>query len=56
AITARKHCSRHAISNVMENLKVYGTNRRPVQGKLGRPPAISDEDGEALFDELVYSS
>ncbi|KAF1975972.1 hypothetical protein BU23DRAFT_456976, partial [Bimuria novae-zelandiae CBS 107.79] len=56
AIAARERCSRHAVSNVAENLEKFGNVRRPLQGKLGRPPAIPDEDGDALFNKLVYSS
>ncbi|KAK7177785.1 hypothetical protein PSPO01_16169 [Paraphaeosphaeria sporulosa] len=55
AIASRERCSRHAVSNVSNNLEQYGHVRRPLQGKLGRPPAISNEDAEALFSELVCS-
>jgi transposase len=55
AIASQEHCSKTAVNNVKRNLEKYQNTRCPLQGKIGRPPAISDEDAEALFDELVYS-
>ncbi|KAF1966431.1 hypothetical protein BU23DRAFT_367822, partial [Bimuria novae-zelandiae CBS 107.79] len=56
AIAGRERCSRHAVSNVQENMQRYCNVRRPLQGRLGRPLAISNKDSEALFDKLIYSS
>ncbi|KAK7189060.1 hypothetical protein PSPO01_04647 [Paraphaeosphaeria sporulosa] len=55
AIATLEQCSRHAVDNVAHNLEMFGNVHRPLQGQLGRPPAISDEDKEALFSELVCS-
>jgi hypothetical protein len=43
------------VYKIQENLRGFGTLRRPVSGRIGRPPKISDEDGEALLEELVRS-
>ncbi|KAF1973058.1 hypothetical protein BU23DRAFT_465972, partial [Bimuria novae-zelandiae CBS 107.79] len=56
AIAGHERCSRHAVSNVQENMQKYGNVRRPLQGRLGRPPAISNERRKALFNKLIYSS
>ncbi|KAK7177519.1 hypothetical protein PSPO01_16431 [Paraphaeosphaeria sporulosa] len=55
AVATRERCSLHAVRNVKENLDKFANTRHPLQRKLGRPSAISDENGEALFDELVHS-
>ena len=54
-IADREGCSLTAVRNVEVNLKEHGSVRRPPEPgvKLGRPPKISDEDGEALFEELI---
>ena len=53
-ISQEVDCCRTAVDNVARNLRVYGCVRKPV-GKLGRRRKITDEDEEALFEQLVRS-
>ena len=53
AIASREGCSRHAVSNVQNNLRNFGYFRKPLQGKLGALCKIQPTDGEALFEELM---
>ncbi|KAF2003473.1 hypothetical protein P154DRAFT_590665 [Amniculicola lignicola CBS 123094] len=54
-VAGRERCAVSAVYRVVENLERYGSFRKPVQGQLGKPLRISDEDGEALFSELMRS-
>jgi transposase len=54
-IAQRVGVSRHAVDNVAASLRDHGCLRKPLQKALGARPKISEADGQALFDELVYS-
>jgi transposase len=55
AIADREGCSLSMIYKMEQTILTYGTLRKPIQGKLGRPLKVSREDEEALFDEMVRS-
>ncbi|KAF2475895.1 uncharacterized protein BDR25DRAFT_212728, partial [Lindgomyces ingoldianus] len=47
--------SLYVVYNVENNLKAYSSVCKPPTMKLRRPSKISDEDGKALFEELICS-
>jgi transposase len=56
-IAAREGVSRAEVYRIKQNLKLYGSTRKPRDPnvRLGQPPKISPEDKQALFDELFWS-
>ena len=57
SIASSERCSETAVRNVLDNLRTYGSVRKPPAAvkPLGRPLKIREEDAEALFGELVRS-
>lgn len=53
AVAEHAGVSIKTVYRVTANLKIHGSIRAPTQRPLGATPAISEEDGEALFGALV---
>jgi transposase len=56
SIAQREHCCERTVYRLQSTILTHGTLRPPLQGtSAGRPRKITEEDGDALFSEMLRS-